>query len=81
MYARFHICIRGKVECLFVVATPAHRTGLTVAAAANHRFACLFLFDHADDDRCDDRDQHEANQDGADIIGDPIPHMIISCQN
>jgi hypothetical protein len=43
-------------------------------------FACLFLFDHADDDRCDDRDQHEANQDGADIIGDPIPHMIISCQ-
>ena len=48
-----------------------HRAVLAVAAAAYHRLTLLFLFDHADDDRRDDRDQHRTDNDRADVIRYP----------
>ena len=55
-----------------------HRAVLAVAAAAYHRLTLLFLFDHADDDRRDDRDQHRTDNDRADIIRYPCKHTFHS---
>ena len=55
-----------------------HRTGLAVAAVADHGLALLFLFDHADDDCCHDCDQHSADDNCPDIAYDPLEHTLNS---
>ena len=60
------------------MAGAGHRTGLAVAAVADHGLALLFLFDHADDDCCHDRDQHSADDNCPDIAYDPLEHTLIS---
>ena len=54
------------------MAGTGHRTAFAVAAIADDRLALLFLFDHADDNRRNDRDQHGANDDRPDIAYDPL---------
>lgn len=49
------------------MAGAGHGTAFAVAAVTDHRLARLFLFDHADDDRRDDRDQHSADDDRPDV--------------
>ena len=58
----------GTRKQLLLMTGAGHRAVLAVAAAAYHRLTLLFLFDHADDDRRDDRDQHRTDDDRADVI-------------
>jgi hypothetical protein len=55
-----------------------HRAAFAAAAVADHRLALLFLPDHADDDRRDDRGKHDTDNDCPDIAGEPLDHMLIS---
>ena len=63
---------------LLLMTGAGHRAVLAVAAAAYHRLTLLFLFDHADDDRRDDRDQHRTDNDRADVIRYPCKHTFNS---
>ena len=63
-----HSVLRGK---LLLMTGAGHRAVLAVAAVAYHRLALFFLFDHAEYDRRDDRNQHRTDDDRADVIRYP----------
>ena len=56
----------------------AHGTALAVSAVTDHGLARLFLFDHAENDRCHDRNQYGTDDDRPDIACDPLEHTLNS---